>query len=110
VELDGTGSGAQFQVSHGFSTVQLAPALAAKPGGGFVAVWRDWVGVYHGISAMELDAAGQPAGEAFRLHDRGLQKSGRTYLATDGAGTFLVPWEKGFRGRPSIGARRLVSE
>jgi hypothetical protein len=110
VELDGAGSGTQFQVSHGFSTVQLAPALAAKPGGGFVAVWRDWVTVYPGISAIELDAAGQPAGEPFRLHDRGLQKSDRTYLATDGAGTFLVPWEKGFRGRPSIGARRLVSE
>lgn len=110
VDLDGAGAGEQFQVSHGFSTVQLAPAVAALPGGGFLAVWRDWVGVHPGVTAVELDAAGHPAGEPFRLHDGGLQKSGRTYLAGDGAGTFLVAWEKGFRGRPSIGARRLLAE
>ena len=110
VDGDGGGAGGQFQVSHGFSTVQLAPAVAAKPDGGFVAVWRDWVGVHVGVSAQELDAAGQPAGATFRLHEGGLQKADRTHLATDGDGGFLVPWEKGFRGRPSIGGRRLASE
>jgi hypothetical protein len=110
VDLTGETTGAQFQVSHGFSTVQLAPAVAPRPGGGFLAAWRDYVGVYFGVTAVELGAAGNPLGEPVRLHDRSVQKNGRTSLATDGAGTFLIPWEKGFRGRPAIGGRRLRSE
>ena len=113
LDAGGAATGAPFQVSHDFGTLQLAPAVAAKPDGGYLAVWRDWIGrnnLWFGVTALELDAAGAPLGEAFRLHERGLHKNGRTYLATDGAGTFLVPWERVLRSRPAIGARRLVAE
>jgi hypothetical protein len=110
VDLTGEPTAGQFQVSHGHGPVQVAPAVAAKPDGGYLAVWRDWVGVYFGVTAVELDAAGQPQGEPVRLNSRGLQKTGRTSLATDGAGTFLVPYEKGFKGRPAIGASRIEVE
>ena len=110
VDLSGEPTGGQFQVSHGHGTVQVAPAVAARPDGGYLAVWRDWVRVHFGVSAIELDAAGQPQGAPVRLNSRGLQKNGRTSLATDGAGTYLVPFEKGFKGRPAIGAARLESE
>lgn len=108
-DLAGRPVAAEHQVSHGFDTVQLAPGLAARPGGGYVAVWRDWYGPFFGISAVELDAAGRPLGEHFRLNDGRVHKSGRTSIATDGAGRFLVPWEKVVKGRQGIGARRLES-
>lgn len=110
VGLDGEPGGAQFQVSLGHGPVQVAPAIAAKPDGGFLAIWRDWMGVRFGVSGVELDAAGTPVGVPFRLSTGKTQKSGRTSLATDGAGRFLVPWEKAVGPRPGIHARRLESE
>lgn len=110
VDLAGQPTGGQFQVSHGHGTVQVAPAVAAKPGGGYLAVWRDWLGVSFGVSAVELDAAGLPQGEPGRVHSRGIKKNGRTSLATDGAGTFLVPYEKALKGRPGISASRIESQ
>lgn len=109
-DLAGRPVGGEFQVSHGFDTVQLAPGLATAPGGGYLAIWRDWLGPFFGMSAVELDAAGLPQGEPVRVHSRGIQKSGRTSLATDGAGTFLVPYEKALKGRPGIAASRIESQ
>lgn len=110
VDLGGEPSSGQFRVSQGHGPVQVAPAIAPTPGGGFLAVWRDWVGVVFGVSAVELDAAGQPVGEPVRLNTGKTQKNGRTSLAADGSGRFLVPWEVGVRGRAGIGARRLNVE
>lgn len=110
VGLDGEPDGTQFLVSQGHGPVQVAPAIAAKPDGGFVAIWRDWIGVEFALSGVELDAAGVPTGAPVRLSRGKTQKSGRTSLATDGAGTFLAPWEKAHGGRPAIHARRLQSE
>lgn len=110
VDRDGAAHGSQFRVSAGHGRVQVAPAIAAKPDGGFLAIWRDWVGVAFGVSAVELDAAGMPQGAPVRLNGRGTQKSGRTSLATDGAGRFLVPWETATAGRPGIHALRFESE
>ncbi len=107
VGLDGEPAGGQFQISHGHGPVQVAPAVAAAPGGEFLAVWRDWVGVAFGVSAQRLDPAGQPIGEPVRLSTGKTQKNGRTSLASDGAGGYLVPWEAGYRGRPAIAAGRL---
>lgn len=104
---DGEPAGEQFRVSHGHGPVQVAPAVAAAPGGEFLAVWRDWVGVAFGVSAQRLDPAGQPIGEPVRLNTRKTQKNGRTSLASDGAGGYLVPWEAGYQGRPAIAAGRL---
>lgn len=109
-DLAGRPVGGEFQVSHGFDTVQLAPGLATAPEGGYLAIWRDWLGPFFGISAVELDAAGLPLGDPVRIHSRGIQKSGRTSLATDGAGTFLVPYEKALKGRPGIAASRIESQ
>jgi hypothetical protein len=101
-DVDGAPAGGQFQVSHGHGPVQVAPAVAAAPDGGFLAVWRDWVGVAFGVSAQRLDAAGQPIGEPVRLNSGKTQKNGRTSLAGDGSGRYLIPWEAGFEGRPAI--------
>lgn len=110
VGLDGAAHGAQFQVSHGHGPVQVAPAVAPTPGGGFLAIWRDWVGVAFGVSAVELDASGTPLGNPVRLTHHKTQKTGRTSLATDGSGTFLIPWEQAFEGRPGVRARRLQGD
>lgn len=109
-DLAGRPVAAQHQVSHGFGTVQVAPGLAPRPGGGYLAIWRDWYELYFGISAVELDAAGRTLGEPLRVNDGLVHKSGRTSVATDGAGRFLVPWETLLPGRHGIGARRLESE
>jgi len=108
-DLAGSPVAAQHQVSHGFGTVQLAPGLAPRPGGGYLAIWRDWYELYFGISAVELDASGRALGEPLRVNDGRVHKSGRTSLATDGAGRYLVPWEVLLPGRHGIGARRLES-
>lgn len=110
VDLDGRARGEQRLVSRGHGPVQVAPAVAPTPDGGFLAVWRDWVGVAFGVSAVELDAAGTPLGAPVRLTRWKTQKSGRTSLAADGAGGFLIPWEQTFEARPSVRARRLQSE
>jgi hypothetical protein len=117
LDLDGQRVGGEFQVSHGEGTVQLAPAIAATPAGGFLAIWRDYVPdaqythvLLFGITAVELDQTGSPRSAPLRVNNRRIQKSGHRSLASDGAGTFLIPWETIVGGRQAIGARRLGSE
>jgi hypothetical protein len=110
VDLAGNPLTAERQISHGYDTVQLAPAVAPMAGGGYLATWRDWYGAYFGISAVELGADGLPRGEHFRVNDQRIKKTAHTSLATDGAGTFLIPWETHAPGNKGIIARRLHSE
>jgi hypothetical protein len=109
VDFAGEPTGDLFQVSHGEGTVQLAPGVAPTPSGGFLAIWRDWNGPQYGLTAVEFDGAGT-LGTEFRVNNRRTQQSGRTSLAADGEGGFLVPWETVVAGRQGIGARRLRSE
>ena len=110
VDLDGRPASAEIQVSHGFDTVQLAPAVAPMPDGGYLAVWRDWLGAAFGITAVELGADGTPRGAELRVNDQRIKKTGHTSIATDGAGSFLIPWDSQVRGDQQIGARRLHGE
>jgi len=107
VDLQGQPASHEVQVSHGFDTVQLAPAVAPTPDGGFLAIWRDWLGASFGITAVELAADGTPVGPEVRVNDERIKKAGHTSLATDGAGSFLIPWDAQVRGNQQIGARRL---
>jgi len=110
VDLQGNPTSAETQVSHGFDTVQLAPAVAPMPNGGYLAVWRDWLGAAFGITAVELGADGTPRGAELRVNDQRIKKTGHTSIATDGAGSFLIPWDSQIRGDQQIGARRLHGE
>jgi hypothetical protein len=86
--------GSEFTIASA-GQVRDQPDVARDSAGNFVVVWRAVNGDQTGseaVFARRYTAAGQPAGDAFRVNNyiTGHQNSPR--VATDGQGGFLVVW------------------
>jgi hypothetical protein len=116
LDADGALDGDRFRISAGAGYAQLAPSVAATPGGGFLVTWIDYRerGVFnrgYGITGVELDLAGATVGDEVWFTDRKIRKTNGYPLVGDGAGEFLLVWQ-GFRGVGTevVWARRLSAD
>lgn len=98
----------------GYDLAQIAPALAAAPGGHFLVTWLGWRGTTTPgleIAAAEIDSLGSTVGTPAWITERRVQRNfRRPALASDGQGTWLLSWETVANNRNSIAARRLGAD
>lgn len=102
--------GPRFAVSGGDQPTHIAPSAVTLPGGRFLVSWLEWVDVFPvAVSAVELDAHGNPVGSAFQLNRGPIDAHHRTSLAVSPTGDVLGAWE-GFHGKGRAVAGRMVRE
>jgi hypothetical protein len=105
--------GPQLTLAHGigYDVAQIAPALAAAPGGHFLLSWLGWPAAGStdfGMYAAAVDALGNTVGTAAWITERRVQQNfRRTSIAGSGTGSYLLTWETFANNRQSIDARRL---
>ena len=96
MDRDGRFLGAEIQISSGEQggNAQVAPSVAAKPNGGFIALWLDYNEIFPlAVWARELDASGNAASDERQLSTRRPYAQYKTSIETDGRGHFLSAWE-----------------
>jgi hypothetical protein len=103
-------AGPEWRVGDDTGTLDLAPALVARPGGGYLVAWMIWNRWYvQGLVARELDAGGAPLGDAVKVNQEQAIGAHRFGLAGRGDGSVVVAWE-GFHGEErGIQARLLAA-
>ncbi|HEX7184363.1 MAG TPA: hypothetical protein VF756_21230 [Thermoanaerobaculia bacterium] len=105
---------ALYQGNVGLTFSQLAPALALTPSGHILMTWltfRNDTTAGLEMAGLELNALGAPAGDAFWVTERRMQRNFRSSsIASNGAGSFLVSWETVKAGRQGIAGRRLTAD
>jgi hypothetical protein len=86
--------GDEFQVNTFTSGEQIWPAVASDADGDFVIVWESagQDGSYGGIFAQRYSAAGDPAGEEFRVNTTTAFEQILPAVAMDADGDFVVAW------------------
>jgi len=85
--------GAEFQLNETFIGAQQQPAVAALPGGGFVAGWDgNGPGDSAGVFLRLFGADGQPTGGETRINDLTSGTEDALRLATNAAGRILAVW------------------
>lgn len=108
ISRTGARIGGQVQIGHGTGDVQVAPALALLPGGGFVAAWMDWVNTWPvGAYAVLLDSTGHPVSDEILVSQERLYPQYRLSVAASASGEVLVTWEGRIARGRAIAARRL---
>jgi hypothetical protein len=87
----------EFQVNQHSIGDQLRPAVAAGPGGDFVAAWQGYGDGYSpGIFAQRFDSAGARQAVEFQVNTEILYAQQRPSLAVGPRGDFVVAWESEF--------------
>jgi hypothetical protein len=99
----------------GYDVAQIAPALAATPGGRFLLTWLGWRNAGNPAfetAAAEIDVLGNTVGTPIWVNERRVQRNfRRTLIAADGTGRYLLAWETvASDGRQSIAARRVGAD
>lgn len=87
--------GGEFQVNTYTPGNQFNPAVASRPGGGFVVVWRSngQDGSVYGIFGQRYDAAGAPEGGEFRVNTYTSNNQRDARVGVDASGNFVVAWQ-----------------
>ncbi len=94
-----------FAVSEYPSGYQGQPALAARPDGGFVAVWASIQdGSSNGVFGRLFDGALQPISGEFLVNTTTSGNQKQPDVGSDDRGNFVVVWDSG----PAIGGGDLV--
>jgi len=85
----------EFQVNTYTTDLQSAPAVAARPGGGFVVVWMslEQDGSSWGIFGQRFDADSLPLGSEFRVNTHTSAQQMNPRVASDADGKFVVAWD-----------------
>lgn len=91
---DGSPMAGQFAVG-GTASPQYEPAVAATPGGGFVATWTFWQegNALTGVQAQRYDSDANAIGSAFQVDSSTLYYQQSAKVATGIDGSFLVVWQ-----------------
>jgi hypothetical protein len=91
--------GPEFRVNSTITGSQVAPAISAVQGGGFVVTWMSGDGDRLGIYGQRFAADGSPLDEEFRVNSSivGSQQYAKVSGLADGG--FIVVWE----GHQTIG-------
>jgi Ca2+-binding RTX toxin-like protein len=82
-----------FRISDSAAQTQIAPVIAALPGGGFVAVWSDTFFSTSTIRAQIFDRNGREVGSEFVVGQG--PESVQPAVASLSAGGFVVSWTVG---------------
>jgi hypothetical protein len=97
--FDPTGSpiGQQFQINTYTTNGQQSPAVAARPGGGFVVVWESDVSggndnSFQSIQARRYDAAGLPVETELQVNAYTTNGQRFPAVTADPDGDFVVVW------------------
>jgi hypothetical protein len=110
--------GGEFRVNSTTTGSQYAPRVAVAPGGRFMAVWRDRAGGDPSkaeIHGRLFDPTGAPIGADFQVATYttgsfGTYPPTRPDIASDGAGNFVVVWDRSrseFPNTAQVFARRF---
>jgi large repetitive protein len=95
----------------GYDVAQMAPALAAAPGGHYLLSWLGWPAdgsPEFWMAAAEIDVLGNTVGTPSWITERRVQRNfRRTSIGANGAGGYLLSWESFGDGAQVIDARRL---
>jgi hypothetical protein len=106
-DSDGKMLKADAPVSTG-SSFKAHPALASRPGAGYVLVWRDDRDGISQIYCRLLDSSGKPVSTEFSVS---ASQNGQDYpdIASDGQGRFVVVWGSQNTGVQGIECQRFDS-
>ena len=112
VDAGGSLLGPELQVSlgeHG-GDAQVAPAVAALPGGGWFVAWIDYRMPFPiGAFGVELDALGSPAAAEIEINDRKVGSQFKIFVAARGQGDLLVTYEGFLTNTLNVVGRHLSS-
>jgi hypothetical protein len=93
--VGGNPTGAEFRVNSFTSGAQQAPSLAVAADGRFVIVWesREQDGSHYGVFGQRYDAAGNRAGNEFRVNSITTNVQRRPAVVSAPDGRFVVVWD-----------------
>ena len=97
-DSNGTALAGQFQVNDYTTGVQVAPVVAADPGGNFVVAWQSDGSPgndssYQSIQARRFDTNGAALAGQFQVNDYTTGGQYFAAVASDTSGGFVVAWE-----------------
>jgi hypothetical protein len=100
--------GGQIAVSQGTDKYEVAPSVAAGAST-FLVVWLGYGDTFPtGIQASSIDRVTGAVGTPFQVNQLSLGANTQSFVAGNGAGNFLTPWE-GFAGNDlGISGRRIA--
>jgi hypothetical protein len=100
--------GGQISVSLGTDKYEVAPSVAAGASS-FLVVWLGYGDTFPtGIQASSINRVTGAVGTAFQVNQLSLGANTQSFVAGNGAGNFLTPWE-GFVGNDlGISGRRIA--
>ncbi len=104
---DHGGAGAEFRLNETTSRGQENPAVAALPGGGFVAVWESFrqveISANDDVFGLIFDADGNPVGGEFLINQETVGNQALPNIASRADGRFVVAWDSQFQDGDDIG-------
>jgi hypothetical protein len=100
--------GGEFQVNTTTALNQFNPAVAARPGGGFVVVWTGVDAHYWGVFGRIFDTAGTPQGPEFPINTYVTGRQIFPEVSADPGGNFVVVWYNQWNASSAeVAARRF---
>ena len=91
-DAQGNATGERIAVNMTTAGRQHDVSVAARPDGGFVAVWASHLSGVEAIYARLFDADGMPASGELLITDQALVHWGSPDVAVDGQGNFVMVW------------------
>jgi len=97
--------GDEFQVNTYTTSHQRFSTVAMDADGDFIITWSSngQDGGNYGVYAQRFDAAGNPVGAEFRVNTRTNKFQGRSTVAMDDDGDFVIAWESVDQDSSSVG-------
>ncbi|MCA3272608.1 MAG: putative Ig domain-containing protein [Roseomonas sp.] len=89
----GMAVGGEFRVNTTTLNSQSAPAVAMDADGDFMVTWESPDGSSDGVYAQRFNAAGIAVGSEFRVNTNTANDQGRSAVAMDADGDFVITWE-----------------
>jgi hypothetical protein len=103
---DGSPLGGEFQANLASMVGdQRDAAVAARPDGSFVVVWRGLDSSGQGIRARWFDATGSPTGSETVVNGTTSGDQSEPAVAVDGAGTTMIVWQTNHTGNLEVRGR-----
>ena len=86
--------GPTVQLSKGYGTAQVTPAVALAPRGNFLVVWMEFQTWFPlGLAGVEINNLGAPLDGEFWVNQKQIGYKLQTWIAANGAGRYLIPYE-----------------
>ena len=101
--------GPEFKL-HGYGNAQISPSIATTTTGNFLVIWMEYNTWFPtGLYAEEIDHMGNLIGSPFWVNDKQVGAKLETAMASNGNGTFVIPYESFYSGNNLGIVARLIS-